>query len=282
MAECIDLAPEFAAAWEGRDPFEAVSEIEGEVFRKVKSRKTFRFELFGNGYFAKIHHGVGWREIVKNWLMCKRPVLGARNEYNALRLLHRIGVDTMRVCAYGWRGWNPARIESFLITAELKGMRSLEVFCRNWMETRPQPRLRHALNRKLAMTVKRMHDAGLNHRDCYLCHFLLDRADCPGEFPRLYVIDLHRAEIRKKVPCRYRVKDVAGIYFSAMEIGLTRNDRFRFMKLYSGKTLRTTLREDARFWSSVKSAATKLYGKERRRREQARPVPLSEQESFSR
>ena len=69
MADHIDLAPEFAAAWKGRDPFEAVSELEGEVFRKVKSRRTFRFEFGGNGYFAKIHHGVGWREIIKNWLM---------------------------------------------------------------------------------------------------------------------------------------------------------------------------------------------------------------------
>ena len=42
MADHIDLAPEFAAAWKGRDPFEAVSELEGEVFRKVKSRRTFR------------------------------------------------------------------------------------------------------------------------------------------------------------------------------------------------------------------------------------------------
>ena len=265
MADHIDLAPEFAAAWKGRDPFEAVSELEGEVFRKVKSRRTFRFEFGGNGYFAKIHHGVGWREIIKNWLMGKRPVLGAQNEYNALALLHRVGVDTMTSRAYGCRGRNPARIESFLITAELKDMTSLEDFCRNWPENRPAPRLRHALNRRLAMMVKGMHDAGLNHRDCYLCHFLLDNATCADELPCLYVIDLHRAEIRKRVPYRYRVKDTAGICFSAMDIGLTRNDRFRFMKIYSGKTLRDTLREDAGFWRAVESAATKLYNKELRR-----------------
>ena len=140
MADHIDLAPEFAAAWKGRDPFEAVSELEGEVFRKVKSRRTFRFEFGGNGYFAKIHHGVGWREIIKNWLMGKRPVLGAQNEYNALALLHRVGVDTMTSRAYGCRGRNPARIESFLITAELKDMTSLEDFCRNWPENRPTMR----------------------------------------------------------------------------------------------------------------------------------------------
>ena len=56
MTELIDLAPEFAEAWRGRDPFEAAFALEGEVFRKVKSRRTFRFELNGNGYCAKIHH----------------------------------------------------------------------------------------------------------------------------------------------------------------------------------------------------------------------------------
>lgn len=37
------------------------------------------------------------------------------------------------------------------------------------------------------------------------------------------------------------------------------------MKIYSGKTLRDTLREDAGFWRAVESAATKLYNKELRR-----------------
>ena len=104
MAQFIDLAPEFARAWQGRDPFEAVAAIEGEVFRHVKSRRTFRFELEGRGYFAKVHHGVGWREIFKHWLRFKKPVLGARNEYEALALLHRVGVDTMTSHACGCRG----------------------------------------------------------------------------------------------------------------------------------------------------------------------------------
>lgn len=267
MAELIDLSPEFAAAWRGRDPFEAAFELEGEVFRKVKSRRTFRFELNGNGYFAKIHRGVGWGEIIKNCLMGKRPVLGARNEYEALRLLHHVGVDTMTARAFGCRGKSPARLDSFLITAELRDMTSLEDLCRDWPENPPPPGFRHALTRRLALMAKGMHDAGLNHRDCYLCHFLLDNATRGEALPRLYVIDLHRAEIRERIPRRYRVKDVAGLHFSSMDIGLARRDRFRFMKIYSGKSLRDTLREDAAFWRAVDAAAVKLYEKERRKAE---------------
>jgi len=265
MKQIVDLSPEFEAAWRGRDPFDAAFALEGEVFRKIKSRRTFRFELNGNGYFAKLHRGVGWREIVKNLLMGKRPVLGARNEYEALALLHRVGVDTMTARAYGCRGGNPAKLDSFLITAELKDMTSLEDLCRDWPKNPPPPRFRQALTRRLSSMAKTMHGAGLNHRDCYLCHFLLDNATREDELPRLYVIDLHRAEIRSRIPYRYRVKDVAGLYFSSMDIGLTRRDRFRFMKIYSGKTLRETLRDDGAFWRDVDFTALKLYRKESRK-----------------
>ncbi len=267
MAEMVDLSPEFETAWHGRDPFEAAFELDGEVFRKVKNRRTFRFELNGNGYFAKLHHGVGWREIIKNLLRGKRPVLGAQNEYHALALLHKVGVDTMTSSAYGCRGTNPAKLDSFLITEELKAMTSLEDVCRDWSINPPPPRLRHALTRRLAMMAKGIHDAGMNHRDCYLCHFLLDNTTRNDALPRLYVIDLHRAEIRDRVPRRYQVKDVAGLHFSSMDAGLNRRDRFRFMKIYSGKSLRDTLREDAAFWRAVDRAAVSLYQKEERRKQ---------------
>ncbi len=263
MKQELDLSPEFAAEWQGRDPFEAAFALEGEIFRKVKTRRTFRFELNGKGYFAKLHHGVGYREIIKNYLRFKRPVLGAQNEYRALKLLHEKKIDTMTPCAYGCRGDNPAKLDSFLITAELVRMTSLEDLCREWPANPPDPRLRQALTKRLAMSVKGMHDAGLNHRDCYLCHFLLDNASSQTPQPRLYIIDLHRAEIRPQVPYRYRVKDVAGIYFSSMDIGLTRKDILRFIKAYSGQSLRQTLGNP--LWHAVSTAAHALYRKEQRR-----------------
>ncbi len=268
MKREIELDADFARLWRGRDPFAEAARLEGEEFRRVKSRRTFRFELENRGYFAKIHHGVGWREIFKNLFQGKRPVLGAANEFRALRLLRQAGVDTMTPCAYGRTGDNPARQESFLITAELTGMVSLEDFCRDWAANPPPFRQRLGILRRLASMAGAMHRAGLNHRDCYLCHFLLDLRTAEDELPRLHVIDLHRAEIRDRVPFRYRVKDVAGLYFSAMDAGLSRRDLFRFMKIYSAATLRETLAKDARFWQAADRAARKLYC-----REHGRPAP---------
>ena len=70
------LSDRFRTLWEGRDPFDEVERLQGEVFRQVASRRTIRVALDGNHYFAKIHHGVGWREIFKNLLHLKLP--GAR------------------------------------------------------------------------------------------------------------------------------------------------------------------------------------------------------------
>jgi heptose I phosphotransferase len=67
-----------------------------------------------------------------------------------------------------------------------------------------------------------MHRAGVNHRDCYICHFLLhtDRPVTADDF-KLSVIDLHRAQTRADLPLRWRDKDLAALY-SALDIGLTR------------------------------------------------------------
>ena len=55
-----------AAPWS--DPGEAFN-IQGEVYREPRgaNRRTLRFELNGQGYFLKLHWGVGWREILKNF-----------------------------------------------------------------------------------------------------------------------------------------------------------------------------------------------------------------------
>ena len=78
-------------------------------------------------------------------------------------------------------------------------------------------------------------------------------------------MDLHRAQLRPAIPRRWRVKDIGALYFSAADIGLTRRDLLRFMRLYTGKPLRRTLTEDAAFWRAVTSRAGKFYRREWKR-----------------
>lgn len=258
----IYLSPEFEQAWAGKDPFTEAFRLDGEVFRAVKTRRTFRFELNGKSYFAKVHYGIGWAEISKNLIQFKKPVVGARNEYAAIRKLESLGVATMKVAAFGERGRNPAKIESFIITEELVDTVSLEDFCRDWKTNPPPFELKQKLIRYLAEVSRTLHRNGVNHRDYYICHFLLDMSALQQNRIKAPLIDMHRAQLRNKTPRRWAVKDAAGLYFSAMNTGLTRRDLYRFMKIYSGTTLRETLRSDAGFWRAVDRTAERLYARE--------------------
>ncbi|WP_121178085.1 lipopolysaccharide core heptose(I) kinase RfaP, partial [Pseudomonas aeruginosa] len=209
------LEEPFKRLWSGRDPFEAVEALQGKVYRELEGRRTLRTEVDGRGYFVKIHRGIGWGEIAKNLLTAKLPVLGARQEWQAIRRLHEAGVATMTAVAYGERGSDPARQHSFIVTEELAPTVDLEVFSQDWRERPPPPRLKRALVEAVARMVGDMHRAGVNHRDCYICHFLLhtDKPVSADDF-RLSVIDLHRAQTRDATPKRWRNKDLAALYFS--------------------------------------------------------------------
>ena len=80
--------------------------------------------------------------------------------------------------------------------------------------------------------------------------------------PLVSVIDLHRAQIRKSVPFRYQVKDVAGLYFSALDLPLSRRDVWLFIKNYSGCSVKSELTANRKFWLAVYRTAIKLYQKE--------------------
>ena len=254
----LELNELFARLWAGRDPFEAVFELEGEVFRNVKNRKTFRIEVDGKGFFVKIHRGVGWKEIFKNLLQFKLPVTGARNEFQALAMLSRSGIATMKSAAFAERFLNPAKRESFLITEELTDVITLE----DWGAENSVSPMRNRLIRAVARSSGTMHRAGINHRDCYICHYMLHLPTAECKEPTVYVIDLHRAQIRKKVPYRYHVKDVAGLLFSAWSASLTRREALRFIREYSGNPLKKELGENRKFWCDVEKTAGKLYCKE--------------------
>lgn len=240
------LAEPFRTAWQQRDAFVEVEALQGQVYRELEGRRTLRTERAGRGYFVKIHRGIGWGEILKNLLSARLPVLGARNEWEAIQRLTAAGVPTMTAVGFGERGHNPAAQHSFIITEELAPTISLEDFCRDWPTQPPAPVLKWALVRRVAEMVGGMHRAGVNHRDCYICHFLLhtDQPISATQF-RLSVIDLHRAQTRARVPHRWRDKDLAALHFSALAIGLTTRDRLRFLQAYFQTSLRHVLREEA-------------------------------------
>jgi len=246
-------------------PFEAIMALKGDVFRTIPGRCTQRIQLGNHFYFIKQHRGVGWREIIKNLLQWRLPVVSAKNEWRALHELKKLRVNVPHIVGYGYRGLNPACLQSFLMTRALPRHVSLEDFCGTWLKNPPAFILKKTLIEKVAEMARTLHDNGIYHRDFYICHFLLDMATL-DPFARvhhiqLYLIDLHRALVRPFMRKRWQIKDLAGLYFSSKEGGLTKKDLLRFIKKYRNKPLHDVLNKEWCFWFKVKKRGDKLYRK---------------------
>jgi len=265
----VVLRGELARLWRGRDVFKEVCSLSGDIIREREGRQTLRFRLADQTYYRKLHTGIGWREIFKNFLQFKWPVTGAVNEWRAINRLPQLGIDTLTGVAFGERGCNPATRLSFLVTEALGDTISLARHAESWPAQPPAPLARRALIGAVANITQRLHRHGINHRDLYICHFLLDIADGGAGLgngrPRLFLVDLHRAQMRRRVPRRWQVKDLASLYFSALDIGLTRNDVYRFLKGYFSQPLRQILHEHEPLLRSVSWRAIQLYRRDFRR-----------------
>lgn len=261
----ITFCPELQNKLSGPDAFEKVFALQGLVYRNFKGRKTLRFEHEGKGYFAKIHPGVGWGEIIRTLLHFKIPVLSARDEYEAIKALEKIGVQTMSIAGYGFRGRNPAKLESFIITEEIEDAISLEELALSKDTIPLAPRMKRAIIIKVAEIARLMHQNGVNHRDFYICHFLLSRSwlvrKGKADEPPLYVIDLHRTQVRQSIPLRWLKKDLAGLYFSSLDAGLTLRDRLRFISQYEGCSIKEVVMGRLVFWNKLDNMAAILYQK---------------------
>ena len=259
------LRDDLARAWDGREPFALTAALEGDVHRAVANRRTLRIVIDGKPYFLKVHDGVGVLEILKNLVVGKRPIVDAANEFRACRHLAARSIAAPIVAGFGRRGANPAARESFLVTDALLDRESLEQIADRWIAEPPPPALKRRMIAAVGDLARRMHESGVNHRDFYLCHLLADgRALADGRID-LAVIDLHRAQIRAQTPQRWRVRDLAALAFSSLDLKLTERDRLRFIASYTGRPIREALQDETILWTRVWHRAERLYKKGLRR-----------------
>jgi heptose I phosphotransferase len=182
----------------------------------------------------------------------------------------------MAIVAYGEAGGNPAARKSFLITEDLTNTKQLD----HWLvkefqefDAQSKFQIKTKLIQILATIARKLHENGVNHRDFYLCHFLARlpiKATMTGAEIKLHLIDLHRAQIRTSTPKRWLIKDLAGLYFSSMELAgmnvkFTGRDYFRFIIKYTGLTLRDALTQKPEFWQTVHHRACQLYKKQQKK-----------------
>ena len=201
------------------------------IAKKLRTdRITLRFTLNDNGverpFYIKRHGRSSWKEYLKPLLRLTWPILGARNEWNAILDFHEIGLPTMTPVAFGESG-----TDSFLITESLENCDKLSDVLAN---SKMVPKI-HSAHRQISVNVanlaRTMHGAGLHHQDFYLGH-LMQSQKTPET---IYIIDLGRVQKQKPLSQRWIVKDLAQLNFSASAIPLF--ERLRFLRDYLGRPL---------------------------------------------
>ncbi|MGV3580925.1 MAG: lipopolysaccharide core heptose(I) kinase RfaP [Methylophilus sp.] len=237
----------------GEMSFDEMMRLNGRVFRDVHSRKTIQVNLGEHRYFVKQHFGIGWAEIFKSLISFKKPVLSAMTEVHAIEELIKIGIPTTPLVGYGERGVNPASIQSFVVTEDLGEIISLEELCADWKVNPPDYLFKQKLIIALAQLSKKLHGAGMCHRDYYLCHFVLKKTDLIRGGINLILIDLHRVLLNQHPNGVGVMKDIAALMFSSMDSGFDEEDWTLFKQHY--------LPQSDSFWKQVRRRAEQLYQK---------------------
>jgi len=187
------FASVFAAA--ELTPQSVFSDSRIQVWRDLPERQNALFEFRDAG-------GTEHRWHVKRYLAGYADDL--QKEIRGIRLLQSHKIPTVPLIAYGYAG-----DRAFLISDDLRGYTA--------GDKTPGEQLEPALRQVVALAAK-LHDAGLHHRDLYLCHFFLP--DEAGKEIRL--IDPGRVARLPLGPLRLRwlIKDVAQLVYSLRGAGL--------------------------------------------------------------
>jgi len=145
---------------------------------------------------------------LKDRLKCAtslKPVFssGALHEWDALCAFHRVGLNTMIPIAAGAIGSRTCNLTLGITDY----VRASELF-REILGKDQKRRSRLIIG--IAEYAARMHRAGLSHQDFYLVHLFIK----PHENDEIYLIDLQRVIMQKKILRRWVVKDLAQIQFA--------------------------------------------------------------------
>lgn len=137
------------------------------------------------------------------------------------------------------------KLQSFLAIEELTDMLPLHEAIPLASRQLPPAAFRRwkaGLVREIARLARFLHDHNFFHKDLYLCHFFIARADIkvmPAWTNRVYMIDFHRLAHHPVTRAFWISKDLGQLLYSSDLEGLHARDRLRFWRAYQGGRRRT-------------------------------------------
>jgi heptose I phosphotransferase len=249
-------------------------------FHAKQGRSTGRWVLHAGGrqlaVYLKRHYRLPWWQGMLATLWPGGDWSPALQERRHLDWAQAQGLPVPKVVAAGEYLGPWGRLQSFLAVEELTGMLALHQaipLAERTLAPAAFRRWKAGLTREVARLSRCLHDRRHFHKDLYLCHFYLPRADItqvPGQWTgRVHVIDLHRLAHHPLSWPVWLVKDLGQLLFSSHVAGLDARDRLRFWHAYLGPWRRS--------WSARLLARWVLFkgGRYHQHNRRKRPQPGS-------
>lgn len=216
--ESLEVTPGYE--WVFRAPGLTAEGVFGDprivVWRSITERQNCTVDLADEtGRPRRLH--------VKRYWPAGGGALPAADEARGIRALQGAGLATVPLAAVG----ELADGRSFVITEDLTGFRPADKLIAGGVAF-------ESLLGPTAEMAARLHNAGLHHRDLYLCHFFV-RADADGAPAEMRLIDAARVRALPGFLTRRRwiVKDLAQFWYSTESLAVSEEQRERWLVRYS-------------------------------------------------
>ncbi len=186
-----------------RDLFIAPDEfIEKNTIRSYMTAPNLVAEVVLKSGERLIVKSFGWRSKLHFLLSPFRVSKAMRSFKVAIRLL-KYGIETPEPLCVIVRRFFGFVIKNIYITESIDNY----ITVREYLQKQPEGyRRAHEILPDIAKYVKKIHDAGVWHRDLHLTNFLMKR-NSDGK-PVFYLVDLNRARLFHKLPFVLRIFDV--------------------------------------------------------------------------
>jgi hypothetical protein len=185
------------------------------AWRKLPDRENCTLDTDVDGKKTRLH--------IKRYLV-PSAAAAAADEVKAIKLLRDAGIPTVPLVGHG----HLADGRNFVITEDLAGYRDAEkmVAAGTSFERLLEP---------TADLAAKLHEAGLHHRDLYLCHFF---AKVDSDSVDVKLIDAARVARMNSFLTRWRwvIKDLSQFWYSTTTLpSITDEQRDRWLRRYADR-----------------------------------------------
>ena len=218
-----------------------------------RSRLKFEIDSPQTALYLKRYDNPPVFAQLKNWFTARRKISFGLSDFQIAENLQTLGINTPKTVCFGQEHGAFFEKRSFSITEQIPDAQSLEKKlppCFYSFPTSEERLQRKIFIRRLADFIRKFHNTNYRHRDLYLSHIFYSNNDS------FYLIDLSRTFKPLLLAERFRIKDIAQLFYSSPSKYFSKTDRLRFYHAFTGKNRLD--KKDKRFINKVIQKAKQM------------------------